>query len=395
MKRHAPRFARPRPLTPSRYAVACCADVRDPYLPDHDAFVRAEPPTGRVIVIAPTRAACETIELARAAPYRDVSRARPRRARARAGARRARASASSPARAPARRSPSGRSPRDPPHHGAERRRRQPRARSDAGDADAGTSSSSRPASRAAGSRRATSSRRDTLVVDEIHQTSAELELCLALGKRVGCRFIWLSATVDPAFYARYLDSADVLEVFDFDPAKAAQVKVVRKRAVRVSRRPVLCSSSAKQRRGVALFLPTRRGVEEAAEHVRRDGAAHQHGVLPRRRADPHHPAVPRGRRAEAVLPRDDRGRPERAQRARARHRGHRRHAVLQRHRSRAQRAHAGAPRRERDPADGGARARARRGRTRVHPLATATSSSKRCGRRSRSSSSPATRSASR
>src|SRR4029453_4681045 len=32
--------------------------------PDHGAFVAAEPPTGRVIVIAPTRAACETIELA-------------------------------------------------------------------------------------------------------------------------------------------------------------------------------------------------------------------------------------------------------------------------------------------------------------------------------------------
>src|SRR5690606_28883987 len=53
------------------------------------------------------------------------------------------------------------------------------------------------------------SRRDTLIVDEIHQTSAELELCLALGKRAGCRFIWLSATVDPAFYARYLDSTQV------------------------------------------------------------------------------------------------------------------------------------------------------------------------------------------
>ena len=40
-------------------------DVRDQYLPpDHDAFVGSEPPTGRVIVIAPTRAACETIELA-------------------------------------------------------------------------------------------------------------------------------------------------------------------------------------------------------------------------------------------------------------------------------------------------------------------------------------------
>src|SRR5881394_3106746 len=39
--------------------------VTDRYLPpDHDAFVAAEPPTGRVIVIAPTRAACETIELA-------------------------------------------------------------------------------------------------------------------------------------------------------------------------------------------------------------------------------------------------------------------------------------------------------------------------------------------
>src|SRR3954466_15360301 len=32
--------------------------------PDHEAFVAAEPPTGRIIVIAPTRAACETIELA-------------------------------------------------------------------------------------------------------------------------------------------------------------------------------------------------------------------------------------------------------------------------------------------------------------------------------------------
>jgi hypothetical protein len=42
--------------------------VRNPtdrYLPpDRDAFVAAEPPTGRVIVIAPTRAACETIEIA-------------------------------------------------------------------------------------------------------------------------------------------------------------------------------------------------------------------------------------------------------------------------------------------------------------------------------------------
>src|SRR5689334_18888887 len=32
--------------------------------PDRDAFVQHEPASGRVIVIAPTRAACETIELA-------------------------------------------------------------------------------------------------------------------------------------------------------------------------------------------------------------------------------------------------------------------------------------------------------------------------------------------
>src|SRR3954467_3383253 len=39
--------------------------VQDRSLPlDHGAFVAAEPPTGRVIVIAPTRAACETIEIA-------------------------------------------------------------------------------------------------------------------------------------------------------------------------------------------------------------------------------------------------------------------------------------------------------------------------------------------
>src|SRR3989442_3326967 len=54
-----------------------------------------------------------------------------------------------------------------------------------------------------------------------HQTSAELELCLALGKRAGCRFIWLSATVDPTFYAEYLSAAEVLETRAFDPARVS------------------------------------------------------------------------------------------------------------------------------------------------------------------------------
>jgi hypothetical protein len=104
---------------------------------------------------------------------------------------------------------------------------------------------------------------DTVVVDEIHQTSAELELCLALGKRARCRFIWLSATVDPSFYASYLKSAEVLETSAFDPALKARVRVVEQRAEaflddRFIRRVV------KDKRGVAVFVPTRAEVEQLA-----------------------------------------------------------------------------------------------------------------------------------
>lgn len=124
---------------------------------------------------------------------------------------------------------------------------------------------------------------DTLIVDEIHQTSAELELCLALGKRVGCRFIWLSATVDPSFYSRYLNSASVLEVSAFDPKKAAKVEVERKQPINFLDDKFL-SKLARSERGVALFMPTRASVEEAAEWVRSRypaiAAAHYHGGEP-------------------------------------------------------------------------------------------------------------------
>jgi ATP-dependent helicase HrpA len=107
---------------------------------------------------------------------------------------------------------------------------------------------------------------DTLVVDEIHQTSAELELCLALGKRVGCRFIWLSATVDPSVYARYLGSADVLETTAFDPALRARVEVVAEDVARYldDRR---IRHIIRQRRGVAVFVPTRAEVEQLAAEL--------------------------------------------------------------------------------------------------------------------------------
>lgn len=126
-------------------------------------------------------------------------------------------------------------------------------------------------------------KRDTIVVDEIHQTSAELELCLALGKRAGCRYIWLSATVDPAFYRNYLEAAEVLESSAFDPALRAKVKVVSQRTQeffddKEVRRII------KEKRGVAVFVPTRAEVEglakEMGERWPRLTAAFYHGGEP-------------------------------------------------------------------------------------------------------------------
>ena len=257
--------------------------VHDRSLPlDHDAFVRAEPATGRVIVIAPTRAACETIEIALGLHIQTFLAQ---------------------------------------HYGARVREL---ARSGAGfgivaGTGTGKTLAIRPiAEEVLGTtelrvgvvnreREATPetptwnvvivttgiARRwfedgdilaaDTLVVDEIHQTSAELELCLALGKRAGCRFVWLSATVDPTFYARYLNSADVLEVYAFDPDKAADVRVENRRS-RDFLDYRLFQQLQRQRRGVALFVPTRRGVEEAAalaqEIAPRVNVAFYHGGEP-------------------------------------------------------------------------------------------------------------------
>jgi hypothetical protein len=108
--------------------------------------------------------------------------------------------------------------------------------------------------------------RDTLIVDEIHQTSAELELCLALGKRAGCRYIWLSATVDPSFYAKYLGSREVLETSAFDPALRAKVKVVSKQVDEFLDERFL-RHAVRDRRGVAVFVPTRAEVERLAGEV--------------------------------------------------------------------------------------------------------------------------------
>ncbi|HYJ79219.1 MAG TPA: hypothetical protein VEW03_06445, partial [Longimicrobiaceae bacterium] len=108
---------------------------------------------------------------------------------------------------------------------------------------------------------------DIVVVDEIHQTSAELELCLALAKRTGCRFVWLSATVDPSFYARYLLSAEIIESTAFDPERAADVRVSNTMNPLAFLTERFLRHVVKQRRGVAAFVPTRAGTEEIAREI--------------------------------------------------------------------------------------------------------------------------------
>ncbi len=108
--------------------------------------------------------------------------------------------------------------------------------------------------------------RDTVIVDEIHQTSAELELCLALGKRAGCRFIWLSATVDPAFYAEYLNSSEVLVTQAFDPALKAKVQVLPQQPEEFLNDRYI-RHVMKEKRGVAVFVPTRAEVEKLAVNL--------------------------------------------------------------------------------------------------------------------------------
>jgi len=257
--------------------------AHDRYLPpDPAAFRAAEPATGRVIVIAPTRAACETIELAMGLELDTVlarEHGKEIRALAAGGAGFGIVAGTGTGKTLAIR---------------------PIAEAILGTRDlrVGVVNREREATPETPSWNVVIvttgiarrwfqdndiAARDTLVVDEIHQTSAELELCLALGKRTGCRFIWLSATVDPAFYATYLNSGAVIESSAFDPARAATVRVVNRDPLDFLDDRFL-RTIFRERRGVGVFLPTRAGVEETAELVRvrlpRINTAFYHGGEP-------------------------------------------------------------------------------------------------------------------
>jgi len=232
--------------------------------PDPQAFLAAEPATGRVIVISPTRAACETIELAMGLHLEtllerehgdDIHRL------AGSGQGFGIVAGTGTGKTLAVRSIAETILRAPLKVGVVNREREATPETPTWNVVIVTTGIARR-----WFQDGLITAQDTLVVDEIHQTSAEMELCLALGKRAGCRCIWLSATVDPTFYARYLESAEVLETRAFDPARAAQVEVLALQPLqfldeRFMRRAI------RERRGVAVFVPTRAEVELIAREV--------------------------------------------------------------------------------------------------------------------------------
>jgi hypothetical protein len=255
---------------------------RDHHLPpDTDAYKHAPHPKGRIIVIAPTRAACETIELALGLQLETLlEREHGEEIRALAGSGTGFGIVAGTGTGktlgirPIAESLLGETLR----YGVVNREREATPETPSWNVVIVTTGIARR-----WFQDDLITGRDTVIVDEIHQTSAELELCLALGKRAGCRYIWLSATVDPTFYARYLGSADVLETYAFDPGLRAKVQVLPQTPEEFLNEKLI-RHVMKERRGVAVFVPTRAEVERLAvdlgEKWKRLTTAFYHGGMP-------------------------------------------------------------------------------------------------------------------
>src|SRR5919199_1925622 len=233
--------------------------ARDHHLPpDPDAYRHAPHPTGRVIVIAPTRAACETIELALGLELETLmEREHGQEMRDLAGSGKGFGivAGTGTGKTLGIRPIAQSILREPLYAGVVNREREATPETPSWNIVIVTTGIARR-----WFQDDLITGRDTIIVDEIHQTSAELELCLALGKRAGCRFIWLSATVDPTFYAEYLNSSEVLVTQAFDRAQKARVGVPPKRR-EDSPNPPYIRHIMKEKRGVAVFVPTRAEVE--------------------------------------------------------------------------------------------------------------------------------------
>ncbi|MBA2458323.1 MAG: DEAD/DEAH box helicase, partial [Gemmatimonadales bacterium] len=256
--------------------------ARDHHLPpDPDAYRHAPHPTGRIIVIAPTRAACETIELALRL-HLDTLLEREHggeiRDLAASGKGFGIVAGTGTGKTLGIRPIAESILREPLKVGVVNREREATPETPSWNVVIVTTGIARR-----WFQDDLITARDTVVVDEIHQTSAELELCLALGKRAGCRYIWLSATVDPTFYARYLASADVLVTYAFDPALKAKVQVLPQTPEEFLNERYI-RHVMKEKRGVAVFVPTRAEVErlaiELGEQWKRLTTAFYHGGEP-------------------------------------------------------------------------------------------------------------------
>jgi hypothetical protein len=238
---------------------------RDHHLPpDPDAYRHAPHPTGRIIVIAPTRAACETIELALGLHLETLlerEHGGEVRELAASGKGFGIVAGTGTGKTLAIRPIAESILQEPLKVGVVNREREATPETPGWNVVIVTTGIARR-----WFQDDLITGRDTIIVDEIHQTSAELELCLALGKRAGCRYIWLSATVDPAFYARYLGSAQVLLTYAFDPKLKARVQVLPQTPEEFLNERYI-RHVMKEKRGVAVFVPTRAEVERLATEL--------------------------------------------------------------------------------------------------------------------------------
>jgi hypothetical protein len=238
---------------------------RDHHLPpDPEAYRHAPHPKGRIIIIAPTRAACETIELALQLEIETLLE-REHGSELRTWAERGRGfgivAGTGTGKTLGIRPIAESILQEPLHAGVVNREREATPQTPSWNVVIVTTGIARR-----WFQDDLITGRDTIIADEIHQTSAELELCLALGKRAGCRFIWLSATVDPTFYAEYLNSSEVLVTQAFDPALRAKVQVLPQQPEEFLNERYI-RHVIKDKRGVAVFVPTRAEVEKLAENL--------------------------------------------------------------------------------------------------------------------------------
>lgn len=107
---------------------------------------------------------------------------------------------------------------------------------------------------------------DLIGIDEIHQTSEHLELAMALAKRAGCKFIWMSATIDPKVYQKYL-AENFIKCTAFDPNRKAKVEYYSKSTDLAAFIRNQTDKIIRERRGIAIFVPTRADAEGFAKEL--------------------------------------------------------------------------------------------------------------------------------